>query len=129
MKLSALIKRVPGKVCAIGNIDDVDILSLCVDSRQAKPGALFFCTPGLRMDAHEFAPQAVSKGAVALIVERRLEIDVPQVQVEDVRMALSYIASEFYGNPSEQLMMLGITGTKGKTTTSFLVKSILASLE
>ena len=125
MKLSALIQRVPGKVCAIGNTDDVEILSLCADSRKATRGALFFCTPGLRMDAHDFAPQAVSKGAAALIVQRRLDIDVPQVQVEDVRRALSYIAAEFYGNPAEKLLMLGITGTKGKTTTSFLVKSIM----
>ena len=66
MKLSALIGKVPGAVSAIGNIDEVEIASLCVDSRRAAPGALFFCTPGLRMDAHDFAPQAVEKGAAAL---------------------------------------------------------------
>ena len=93
MKLSALIGKIPGRVYTTGNMD-VEIETLCVDSRKAAPGALFFCTPGLRMDAHEFAPQAVSKGAVALIVQRRLDIDVPQVQVEDVRTALSYVASE-----------------------------------
>ena len=125
MKLSALIKRVPGKVCAIGDIDAVEIRSLCADSRQAAPGALFFCTPGLRMDAHDFAPQAVAKGAVALVVQRPLDIDVPQVQVEDVRLAISYMAAEYFGNPADKLMMLGITGTKGKTTTSFLVKAIM----
>ena len=125
MKLSALLRQVPGVVAAVGNIEDVEITSLCADSRQAAPGALFFCTPGLRMDAHDFAPQAVSKGAVALIVQRQLDIGVPQVQVEDVRLALAYIAAEFFGRPADQLMMLGITGTKGKTTTSFLVKSIM----
>ena len=124
MKLKALIGRIPGKVETFGNMD-VEIASLCVDSRRAEPGALFFCTPGLHMDAHDFAPQAVGKGAVALVVQRRLPLDVPQVLVEDVRAAVSYIASEYFGNPSEKLMMLGITGTKGKTTTSFLVKSIL----
>ena len=77
------------------------------------------------MDAHEFAPQAIEKGAVALVVQRRLALDVPQVLVEDVRKALSYVAAEYFGRPAEKLMMLGITGTKGKTTTSFLVKSIL----
>ena len=124
MKLSALIGNIPGKVCQIGNMD-AEVESLCVDSRKAGPGSLFFCTPGLHMDAHDFAPQAVEKGAVALVVQRPLPLDVPQVQVEDVRMALSYIAAEYFGNPAEKLMMLGITGTKGKTTTSFLVKSIM----
>lgn len=125
MKLNALIGKIPGKVCAVGNIDEVEIESLCADSRKVTQGALFFCTPGLRMDAHDFAPQAVEKGASALIVERKLDLNVPQVIVEDVRMAISYIASEFNGNPAEKLLMLGITGTKGKTTTSFLVKSIM----
>ena len=124
MKLNALIGKVPGKVRPIGNMD-VEITSLCVDSRKAEPGTLFFCTPGLQVDAHEYAPQAVKLGAVALVVQRELPLDVPQVLVEDVRMALSYMASEYFGNPSEKLMMLGITGTKGKTTTSFLVKSIM----
>ena len=125
MKLSALIGSVPGKVSLRGDIDDVEITAICADSRQVTPGSLFFCTPGLRMDAHDFAPQAVEKGAAALVVQRFLPLDVPQVLVEDVRTAISYIAIEFNGRPAEKLMMLGITGTKGKTTTSFLVKSIM----
>ena len=124
MKLNALIGKIPGEVSTKGNTD-IEIAELCVDSRRATPGALFFCTPGLRLDAHDFAPQAVEKGAAALIVERFLPLDVPQVKVEDVRVAVSYVASEYFGNPSEKLMMLGITGTKGKTTTSFLVKAIM----
>ncbi|MBQ6347553.1 MAG: UDP-N-acetylmuramoyl-L-alanyl-D-glutamate--2,6-diaminopimelate ligase [Clostridia bacterium] len=124
MKLKALIGRIPGEVSTKGNTD-IEISELCVDSRRATPGALFFCTPGLHMDAHDFAPQVVEKGASALVVERFLPLDVPQVKVEDVRVAVSYVASEYFGNPSEKLMMLGITGTKGKTTTSFLVKAIM----
>ncbi len=124
MKLNALIVKIPGQVQALGNTD-VEITSLCIDSRKVERGALFFCTPGLQVDAHKFAPQAVEKGAVALVVQRRLDLDVPQVLVEDVRKALSYMAAEYFGNPAEKLMMLGITGTKGKTTTSFLVKSIM----
>jgi len=125
MKLNALIGRIPGRLEAIGDIENTEITALCIDSRRVCPGALFFCTPGLRMDAHDFAPQAVEKGAAALIVQRRLDVSVPQVIVEDVRAATSYIAAAFYDHPAEKMVMLGITGTKGKTTTSFLVKSIL----
>jgi len=124
MKLEKLIGKIPGKVAVYGDAS-IDITQLCVDSRKAAPGALFFCTPGLHMDAHDFAPQAAKLGAVALIVQRRLPLELPQVVVPDVRTALSYVAAEFFGNPAEKLMMLGITGTKGKTTTSFLVKSIM----
>ena len=125
MKLNALIGRIPGKVETLGDIDNTEILALRIDSRKVVPGDLFFCTPGLRMDAHDFAPQAVEKGAAALVVERRLDVPVPQIIVEDVRVATSYIAAAFYGNPADGMMLLGITGTKGKTTTSFLVKSIM----
>ena len=125
MKLKALIGKLPGRVETLGDIENTEILALRIDSRKVAPGDLFFCTPGLRMDAHDFAPQAVEKGAAALVVSRRLDIDVPQVIVEDVRVATSYIAAAFYGHPADGMLMLGITGTKGKTTTSFLVKSIM----
>ena len=78
MKLSALLERVPDIVAIHGDAQ-VEIDNLCIDSRKVKRGSLFFCTPGLRMDAHDFAPQAVQAGAAALIVERYLPIDCPQV--------------------------------------------------
>ena len=124
MKLNELTGTIPGKVRIIGN-QDTEIQNICIDSRKAQPGDLFVCTPGLRMDAHDFAPQAVESGAAALIVDHELPMDVPQVVVEDVRKALSYVAAQYYGNPAEKVRLLGITGTKGKTTTSFLLKSIL----
>lgn len=124
MTLEKLIAGLPGLVRVIGNTQ-ADITSLCMDSRKAAEGSLFFCIPGLTRDAHDFAPQAVEKGAAALVVEHELPIDCPQVVVQEAREAVSRIAAAFYGNPAEQLQLIGITGTKGKTTTSYLVKSIL----
>jgi UDP-N-acetylmuramoyl-L-alanyl-D-glutamate--2,6-diaminopimelate ligase len=124
MKLNALAKRIPGGVAVVGDAQR-EIASLCSDSRQATPGSLFFCIPGMHIDAHDLAPQALENGAVALVVERALALDCPQVVVSDVREAMSYMAQEFYGNPAQALKLIGITGTKGKTTSSFLVKSIL----
>ena len=123
MKLKVLAASLPGKVRLIGD-GEVQISSIFDDSRKVKPGALFACTPGLKVDGHNFAPQAVEKGAVALMVERELALPVPQIVVEDVRTALSYAAAAFYGHPAMRVRLIGITGTKGKTTTSFLLKSI-----
>ena len=124
MKLNVLTGTVPGKVRIIGD-QNTEINNICIDSRKVQKGDLFICTPGLRMDAHQFAPQAVESGAVALLVDHELDLDVPQVVVEDVRLAISYVAAQFHGNPAGKMRLIGITGTKGKTTTSFLVKSIL----
>jgi len=118
MKLNVLTGKIPGKVRIIGD-QNTEIQNICIDSRKVQPGDLFICTPGLRMDAHTFAPQAVESGAVALLVDHELDLPVPQVVVEDVRCALSYVAARFHDNPAEKMHMIGITGTKGKTTTSF----------
>jgi UDP-N-acetylmuramoyl-L-alanyl-D-glutamate--2,6-diaminopimelate ligase len=104
----------------------VNIESLMADSRKKMSNALFFCIPGLRFDAHDYAKGAVKNGACALIVERFLdEIPVAQVRVKSVRAAMSYIARAFYGCPSDGMKLIGITGTKGKTTTSYMIKSII----
>ena len=124
MKLSELLERVPDIVAIHGDAQ-VEIDNLCIDSRKVKQGSLFFCTPGLRMDAHDFAPQAVQAGAAALIVERHLPIDCPQVEVRSVRKATSVIAANFYGNPADHLKLVGLTGTKGKTTGSYLMKAVI----
>ncbi|MBQ1258416.1 MAG: UDP-N-acetylmuramoyl-L-alanyl-D-glutamate--2,6-diaminopimelate ligase [Clostridia bacterium] len=125
MILLDLVKDMPVGFQLFGD-GNTEITSLSMDSRQnIAKGTLFFCVSGLHMDAHNFAPDVVKRGASALIVERKLDVDCPQVVVENVRHAMSYIASAFHGNPSRKMKMLGITGTKGKTTTSFLLKSIL----
>jgi UDP-N-acetylmuramoyl-L-alanyl-D-glutamate--2,6-diaminopimelate ligase len=105
----------------------VEIGDLAYDARAAGPGALFFCVPGSRADGHDFAPQAVKNGAVALVVERPLELGVPQLVVPDARRAMAPVADAFFGHPSEELQIAGVTGTNGKTTTSFLLYSILAA--
>ena len=105
----------------------VEIRDLSYDARSAGPGALFFCVPGGRADGHDFAPEAVANGAVALVVERPLELDVPQLVVADARRAMGVAADEFFGRPSEELQIAGVTGTNGKTTTAFLLYAILAA--
>ena len=103
----------------------VEIADLAYDARAAGPDSLFFCVPGDRADGHDFAPQAVSNGAVALVVERPLELGVPQLVVPSARRAMAVAADEFLGRPSAELEVAGVTGTNGKTTTSGLLAAIL----
>src|SRR5919202_5915028 len=103
----------------------VEIDDLAYDARTVTAGALFFCVPGARFDGHEFAPEAVARGAAALVVERALDLDVPQVVVGDARRAMAPAAHEFFGRPSDELEVAGVTGTNGKTTTVFLLYAIL----
>jgi UDP-N-acetylmuramoyl-L-alanyl-D-glutamate--2,6-diaminopimelate ligase len=104
----------------------VEIADLAYDSRKVKPGTLFFCVRGEKVDGHEFAGAAVEAGAVALVVERELaELDVAQVVVPDARAAMASIAARFHGDPTSELRVAGITGTNGKTTTAFLLREIL----
>jgi UDP-N-acetylmuramoyl-L-alanyl-D-glutamate--2,6-diaminopimelate ligase len=108
-----------------GAAPDVEISGLAYSSADVRPGTLFFCVPGFRADGHDFAPDAVARGAAALVVQRPLELGVPEVVVPDVRMAMGPIASRFHGDPTAELRVVGITGTNGKTTTAFLTRSIL----
>jgi len=103
----------------------VEIRDLAYDTRAVGPGTLFFCVPGATRDGHELAAEAVERGAVALVVERRLDLDVPQLVVPSVRAAMGPAAAEFFGDPSRELDVLAVTGTNGKTTTAFLLHAIL----
>ena len=104
---------------------EVEISALAYSSTGVTPGALFFCVPGFTSDGHDFAPDAVERGAAALVTERTLDLGVPEVVVEDVRAAMGPAAARFYGDPTTLLDVVGITGTNGKTTTAFLVRHLL----
>ncbi len=119
MRLDQLIHAAPPAAGA------VEITSLAYDNRAVQPGALFFCVPGFTRDGHEFAADAISRGAAALVVERPLRLDVPEVIVPSVRAAMAPAAAAFYGDPTARLQTTGVTGTNGKTTTAFLVHALL----
>ena len=103
----------------------IEVRDLAYDSRRAGPGSLFFCVPGERFDGHDHAPAAVAAGAVALIGERPLGLGVPEVIVPDARAAMPIVAATFLRHPTTELALAGITGTNGKTTTTFLLRDIL----
>jgi UDP-N-acetylmuramoyl-L-alanyl-D-glutamate--2,6-diaminopimelate ligase len=105
----------------------VEVRDLAYDARTVAPGALFFAVPGERADGHDFAGAAVKAGAAALVVQRALDLPVPQVVVADSRAAMAPAANLFFGEPTRELEVVGVTGTSGKTTTSFLLFAILAA--
>src|SRR5918992_5019601 len=104
---------------------EVEVSRLAYSTEQVGPGAVFFCVPGFRADGHDFAPEAIERGAAALVCERPLGLGVPEVVVGDVRAAMGPAAARFYGDPTVELEVVGITGTNGKTTTAFLVRRLL----
>ena len=123
MQLDRLISAL--EPIEVENASSVEIADLAYDSREVAPGSLFFCVPGANVDGHERAGDAVAAGAVAVVVERRLDLAVPQVVVRSVRAAMPVAANEFFGHPSRDLEIAAVTGTNGKTTTAFLLRSIL----
>lgn len=127
MKLADLLKKL--KYTCVKGTTDVDITTVAYDSRRVERGSLFICIKGAVADGHRFAEAAVNKGASALVVEDDVTVpeNVTVIRVEDSRYALACISAEYFGNPADKLKVIGITGTKGKTTTTYLVKSILDS--
>ena len=109
----------------LGEGPEVDVAALAYDNRAVTPGTLFFCVPGFTRDGHEFAPDAVARGAVALVVARPLGLGVPELVVADVRAAMARAATRMHGDPTAELAVVGITGTSGKTTTTHLVRHLL----
>jgi UDP-N-acetylmuramoyl-L-alanyl-D-glutamate--2,6-diaminopimelate ligase len=123
MRLGALTAELSG--ARIVGDPAVEVGSLAYDSRKAGPGTLFFCVPGEKSDGHDFAGVAVGAGAVGLVVERELDLDVAQVVVPDARAAMAPLAARFWGAPTSELRVVGVTGTNGKTTTAFLIREVL----
>ncbi len=115
------------KVISILGSTELEISGIAYDSRRVKSGFVFVCIEGFKADGHNYIASAAENGAIALLVQR--DMDVPEgitaIRVEDTREALAKVSAAFYGHPSRLFSLIGITGTKGKTTTSFMVKSIL----
>ena len=125
MKLSVLLERIAYEICQ-GSTEQ-EVSSVAFDSRKVSEGSVFICIRGAVVDGHSFVDDVVKKGAKTLVVEEEVSVpdDVTVVKVEDTRYAMAYISAAWFGNPAEKLKTIGITGTKGKTTTTYMVKSIL----
>lgn len=120
-RLAASLPSIPARLTGDG---DVDVIDVHFDSRRVEAGSLFCCVPGTTVDGHAHAPEAVERGCVALLVERRLDIDVPQIVVDDARAAMAVVAAAVHGDPSRSMAVVGVTGTNGKTTTTHLLRAV-----
>lgn len=142
MKVSELTKKISyhfndlsgipvSDASQIDRLENIDITDVVNDSRKIEEGSLFFCIVGANSDGHDYAMQALQSGARALVVQKDIDLssfegEMPAIiRVEDSRYAMAFISAAFYGNPAQEMKIIGITGTKGKTTTTYMVKSIL----
>jgi UDP-N-acetylmuramoyl-L-alanyl-D-glutamate--2,6-diaminopimelate ligase len=124
MQLERLVAALAPEA-VLGSPDPVEVRDLAYDARTVTPGAAFFAVRGARADGHDFAAEAVRNGASVLVVEHAVEPTVPQLVVADSRAAMATAADIFFGEPTRELDVAGVTGTNGKTTTAFLLHSIL----
>jgi UDP-N-acetylmuramoyl-L-alanyl-D-glutamate--2,6-diaminopimelate ligase len=122
--LAGILPIVGGRLVDGGDAAHVRIADLAYDSRAVSPGSLFFCIRGGRDDGHRHAAEAAAAGAVAMVCERALPLGLPQVVVDDARAAMNAAAAPFFGHPSRELALVGVTGTNGKTTTAYMLDSI-----
>ena len=125
MKLQELIKNL--NVLEINADPELEISGVSYDSRAAQKGDLFVAIKGFEADGHRFIPKAAENGAVAVLCEKKPKIDIPYVLVSDSRYGLAIVSRDFFGNPAAEMKMIGITGTSGKTSSSYLIKHMLES--
>jgi UDP-N-acetylmuramoyl-L-alanyl-D-glutamate--2,6-diaminopimelate ligase len=124
IKLYELLKSI--NVLEIWNENDVDVIGIAYNSNNVTPGDIFVCIKGYKTDGHNYISGAVANGAVAIIVEDfQAGWDTPQIRVNNSRQSLAALSDKFYGSPSKDLKVIGITGTNGKTTTTFMINTIL----
>lgn len=125
MLLSSLLKDLSYELLA-GNVD-APISGIAFDSREVEPGGLFIAIAGFTVDGHDYIAKAVELGAAAILVERDVAVEgsVAVLKVGDTRVAMAHLAAAFYGNPADQLQVIGVTGTNGKTSSAYFIKSIL----
>lgn len=127
ISLSKLLEKIEYE-CVAGS-PQREVSAVVYDSRKVTEDCLFICISGANVDGHDFAKEVVDKGAKVLVVEKEVTIpskeDVTVIKVADTRYAMAFISAAWFGNPAEELKVIGITGTKGKTTTTYMVKSIL----
>ncbi|MBE0429630.1 MAG: UDP-N-acetylmuramoyl-L-alanyl-D-glutamate--2,6-diaminopimelate ligase [Thermoleophilia bacterium] len=126
MKISEILSHV--RIIRQDGDPSLEITGITFDSRRARPGSLFVAVPGFRLDGHDFIPEAREAGAAAVLTERWIDTaGLPQFQTGNARLSMSLAAAAFYGYPSRRMTVIGVTGTNGKTTTSYMIDSILRS--
>ncbi len=124
MRLDEVLRKAP-HTFARGAVDSLSVTDVAYNSHQVTPGTLFVCVPGAVHDGHDFAADAIHRGAAALVVEHELDLRVPQVIVSDARDALALLSANLFGNASHHMRVVGVTGTAGKTTVTMLAEHIL----
>jgi len=129
MELDKLLVGIPHEIIQKG--DNTKITSITIDSRQVRPGTLFICLRGLTVDRHEFIHSAAEAGAAAVLVEKLTDnypVNLTVIRVKNARQTMAYIAANYHGNPAEKLRLIGVTGTNGKTTTTYFIEEVLRKL-